>query len=1049
MGEVYQARDTALERDVAVKIISAASADDPDALLRFAREAQAASALNHPNIITVFDVGACDGGPYLVMELVAGRTLRAIATRPRVTAVMLDIGRQVARALAVAHGAGIVHRDIKPENVMVRSDGYVKVLDFGLARIARPVAEPSADTTNASTGMGVALNTGGAVVGTAAYMSPEQARGEPVTSATDVFALGLLMYELTAGRHPFAAGGTLGIVARMLSELPVPPSRLNPELSEAVDSLILRMLDKDPRRRPEAADVERILGAAAEDGPDEPLARRAVVSHVVGQTASRAALGRALADALDGRGSLVALGGEPGIGKTTLAEEFLQDAQVAHNCVVARGRCSERQTGGGAYLPWLEALESMRDRSGTVAARLMKAVAPTWYAQVAPLAMDDTPEARAITVNRAGSQQWMKRELAAFVEEVARQAPLILSFDDIHWADESTVDLLAYIAARLETMRVLVVVTYRPSDLLFARHPFLSLKLDLESRGIGRDVHVEFLTEADVERFLALECPGHHFPSSLAAVIHSKTEGNPLFMVDLVRSLRDRGVIRRDGDAWVLAQSPAEFEKEIPASVRSMIELKLARLEERDRRLLLTASVQGAEFDSAVVARAAAADQGDVEDRLDVVARLHGLARPAGEAELPDRTLTVRYRFVHVLYQNALFGSLGPSRRASTSAAVANALIALHGEHAHALGATLAYLFEGARDFSRAAEFYLRASEHARQIFANSEALRLARRGLDMLRALPESRERASREVANLMAIAIPMHAVSGYAAPELEETYRRARELCDMLGEHPSLFGIITGIGAFRFMRAELRASEAAAEQMIRLADQVGNPVMRIWAMWAEGAAWSHLGERLPDALAALDGGAAAYDPAMHPQLMLMTGFDAGIGCMLQAARVSWMLGDGDGAAERVERGVAVARATGHPLMVSFALFFQAWVRQHRREADATLRAADEAIAIGEQYGYPHVIAWARILRGWAIARLGSPAEGEVEAGRGLATLDAIGIKLIRPNFLALLAETQALQGRVDAARATIVEAHAIAERTEERCYLPQILALERELTA
>lgn len=1048
MGEVYRARDTSLDRDVALKIIGAETAADPNASLRFAREAQAASALNHPNIVTVFDSGSCEAGPFLVMELVDGRTLRALLTEPLGLRGVTGIGRQIARALAVAHAAGIVHRDIKPENVMVRPDGYVKVLDFGLARFDRQDA--SADTTTASTGA-TALHTGQAAIGTVAYMSPEQARGETATGATDVFALGLVFYELATGRHPFAGGSTLGVVARMLSEMPVPASRFNPDLPPAVDALILRMLDKDPRARPGAQEVERVLELAVE--PAEiaaALPGRTAAPHTVGHDRSRAALERAFQDAVAGAGSMIALAGEPGIGKTTLAEDFILHASDSQSVFVARGRCSERQAGGGAYLPWLEALESMRDRSGTVAARLMRHVAPTWYAQVAPLAVDDTPEARALTVSRAGSQQWMKRELVAFVEEAARQAPLVLFLDDLHWADESTVDLLAYLAARLETMRVLVVVTYRPTELLLARHPFLRLKLDLEGRGICRDVHMEFLAAGDVERFLALEFPGHRFAPSLAALIHAKTEGNPLFMTDLVRSLRDRGVIRHDGESWRLAQEVAEFEKEIPASVRSMIELKLARLEESDRRLLVAASVQGATFDSAVVARATDADQAEVEDRLDALAQLHALARPVGETELPDRTLAVRYRFVHVLYQNALYGSLGPSRRATASRAVAAALLAFHGERTQAIDANLAYLFENARDFSRAAEYYLRASENARTVFADREALRLARRGLEMLRAVPDSPERASREVAHLMAVALPLHGVSGYAAPELQETYLRARELCAALGEHPRLFPVVSGIAAFHFMRAELRESEAAGRQLIRLAEQVGDPGMRIWAKWADGATASHLaGERLSHALATLDEGAAIYDPSMHGRFMMMTGFDAGIACGLQAARVAFLRGDPADALARVERGVAQARASGHPLMIAFALFFEAWVRQHRREPGETLRAADEGLVIGDQYGYPHVTAWMRVLRGWAIARTGSVGEGERAVRSGIDAVEGIGIKLMRPNFLALLAEVQGLQGRIDAARATLGEARAIAERTEERCYLPQILDLERSLTA
>ena len=220
MGEVYRARDTTLERDVALKIITPDAARDPDAVRRFTREAQAASALNHPNIISVFDVGDCQAGPFIVMELVDGRTLRHILPEQSGLETLIQIGRQVARALAVAHTAGIVHRDIKPENVMVRADGYVKVLDFGLARVTRPEVDSDAITELPATTHKPYISTGRAVLGTVAYMSPEQARGDVFGSATDIFALGLVFYELATGRHPFASaiqGGDakISLIARI------------------------------------------------------------------------------------------------------------------------------------------------------------------------------------------------------------------------------------------------------------------------------------------------------------------------------------------------------------------------------------------------------------------------------------------------------------------------------------------------------------------------------------------------------------------------------------------------------------------------------------------------------------------------------------------------------------------------------------------------------------------------------------------------------------------------------------------------------------------
>src|SRR5262249_21986053 len=158
------------------------------------------------------------------------------------------------------------------------------------------------------------------------------------------------------------------------------------------------------------------------------------------------------------------------------------------------------------------------------------------------------------------------------------------------------------------SMRVLLILTYRPSDLLLAHHPFQPVKLDLQGRGVARELAMAFLSARDIERYLDLEFPGHEFPKLFGALIHTKTEGNPLFMADLLRSLRDRQVLRKDAGVWTLTQAVMTFEREVPESIRSMIELKIERLDEADRRLLVGASVQGHEFDSASVSRALALD---------------------------------------------------------------------------------------------------------------------------------------------------------------------------------------------------------------------------------------------------------------------------------------------------------------------------------------------------------------------------------------------------------------------------------------------------------
>jgi adenylate cyclase len=1045
MGEVHRARDLALDRDVALKIVAAGSTHDRASVRRFIREAQAASALNHPNIVSVFDVGECEAGPFLVMELVEGRTLRELIHASHGLEVLKQVASQTARAIAAAHAAGILHRDIKPENVMVRRDGYVKVLDFGLARAISPFEDEA--TTASASRAAAAVTSSGEVFGTLAYMSPEQARNDGVGAPSDVFALGVVFYELLTGHHPFESGVPLTMIARMLSNPPPPPSSHAQDVPPALDDLILCMLDKAASQRPTAAEVDAQLEAIF-DGAVRSRRHGAAITvrHTVGRDLALAQLRRAFESTAEGQGAVIALPGEPGIGKTTIAEAFLDWLSASGElCYVGRGRCSERHAGSGAYLPWLEALDALWNQRETPAARTMKALAPTWYAQVAPPDAGDTPESRALTVNRAGTQEWMKRELCAFLEELARHRPVVLFFDDLHWADESTVDILAYVADRMRSQRILAITTYRPSELLLGGHVFLPLKLDLEARGICCEVPLEFLTAADVARYLDLECPGHRFPLAFAALVHDKTEGNPLFMVDLVRSFRDRGVIRSNDGSWELSQLPAEFEGDIPVSIRSMIELKIRRLDDADRRLLTVASVAGAEFTSAVVARVLAIDQADLEDRLNELGRIHALVRSVREEELPDCALSMRYRFVHVLYQNALYASLGPNRRALLSLRVAEALLAVYGGQSTAYAVELGCLFEAGRDFSRAADYFLAASLRSRQIYAHREALALAERAITMLRMLPDTLERTTRELIHLLAIVMPTHAIKGYAVPELDEIFERIRRLCVSLGENPQVFLGLSARSAYHFMRAELVPQEEAIEQMRRLSDMTGDPMMAIWTEWAHGSTCSHFGRCLEDAMRHLDRGALLYDTAMYPGFM-QTGFDAGIGCGFQGARVAWMLGRSDEAASRIAAVVAETRRLGHPMLIAFSLFFQAWIRQHGRDADGVLDVMRQLMPVIEQYGYPDIGAWANILNGWAEAQTGRAAEGEAAIRTSLAVLDMIGIKLMRPNFLALLAEAIAAQGRTGEALAVLDEAAAIAERTEERCYLSEIHRLAGE---
>jgi eukaryotic-like serine/threonine-protein kinase len=261
MGEVYLAEDTRLGRKVAIKFLSHEFSHVPDKLQRFVQEAKAASALNHPNIITVYEIGEVDGRNYIATEFIEGETLRehVLPDAPLPADEVLKIVTQVAEALSAAHSAGIIHRDIKPENVMVRSDGYVKVLDFGLAKLVEP---DTAEVDPEETTRALLHTTPGLVMGTVAYMSPEQARGRSVDTRTDIFSLGIVTYELLTGRKPFTGPTTSHAIVAILEKDPPPFSSAGIDIPADLERIVMQALEKSPDLRfQNAADLAADLRA--------------------------------------------------------------------------------------------------------------------------------------------------------------------------------------------------------------------------------------------------------------------------------------------------------------------------------------------------------------------------------------------------------------------------------------------------------------------------------------------------------------------------------------------------------------------------------------------------------------------------------------------------------------------------------------------------------------------------------------------------------------------------------------------------------------------
>jgi predicted ATPase/DNA-binding winged helix-turn-helix (wHTH) protein len=768
---------------------------------------------------------------------------------------------------------------------------------------------------------------------------------------------------------------------------------------------------------------------------------------VVGRDRELIELRACLERAANGTRQIVFVTGEAGIGKTTVVERFLAEAASGERLRIAQGRCIETHGAGEAYLPLLEAMTRLcREPGGQPITRLLRHHAPTWLTQMPSVL--NASELRTLQRQTAGvTRERMLRELAEAVEVMASDVPLVLWLEDLHWSDPPTVDWLGYLARRPGPARVLVLGTCRPLEALTRGHPLEAARDELKMHGRCRDVALAPLDETAVGEYLARRFPAERAFDTLAGMIHARTGGNPLFVVSVADDLVRRGVLIERAGRWEVGGSPGLAPIAIPEDVRRMIGHQLDRLRPDERRILEAASAAGVEFSAAAVAAAEQLGLDEVERACADLAGHASFLTSHGSDTWPDGTVAGRYGFRHALYQEVVYERLPAARRGDLHRRVGERLEAGLRERAVEVATELAMHFERGRDPRRAVRYLMVAGEIATRRSAAREAVAHLTRALDLLRSQPETPERAEQEVALQIALGGPLMAVKGRGAPEVEQAYTRAQELCQRIGDTPQLFPVVWGLFLFRRSRGEIDRAHGFATRLLALARPTSDPGLLIEA---HHALWATLFAR-GELVAARDHAAEAvalYDPDRHAALAAVYGNHDPAVCAL--GHEAWALelcGEPEQASRQSAQAVALARTLGHPFSEAHALLYAARLHQFRGDWRTSRDRAEAAAVLARERGFVQLQAWAAASSGWALAEGGEIAEGLARMRDGLAAIRALGSEDFKTYFLGLLAATLAKAGETGAALDVIAEALGAVERSGERFYAAELHRQKGEL--
>ncbi|HEX2217377.1 MAG TPA: AAA family ATPase [Gemmatimonadales bacterium] len=728
--------------------------------------------------------------------------------------------------------------------------------------------------------------------------------------------------------------------------------------------------------------------------------------------------------AKEGEGQVVLLAGEPGVGKSRLVRALRERLNgepytpLSHYCspyhvntaffpvigLLERAAGFERHNSREQRLDRLEALLARSAKDVRDAAPLLAALLsiPTG-SRYPPL--DLTPQRQ---------KQRILEILVEQLEELAAKQPVLALYEDAHWVDPSTLELLGLVVERAQRLRVLVVITFRPEfQPPWTGYPHVTwLSLSRLTRRHGAAM-VQGVTG------------GKPLPPEVVEQILTRTDGVPLFVEELTKAVLESGLLRDMGDRYALTGPLPPVA--VPATLQDSLMARLDRLAPVKEVAQIAACI-GREFDHELLAAVAGLDERDLHDALDQLVRAELLFRRGTPPE-------AAYSFKHALIRDAAYESLLRSRRQQLHGRIADAIERQAHEVTEVEPETVAHHLTEAGLAQRAVEYWLKAGQRASSRSAHKEAINHLTQGLRLLTTLPTTDERARRELELQIALGAPLLATKGFAAPEVEAAYARAERLGRELGERSHLATALRGLCYVHHVRAGLRHVEELTAELLGLAGQTSSSVLQADAHNAAGFNLFHLG-RFRLARDHLQRAVERLDPSSGLAHATSLGVNVGVFNRAYAGHCDWHLGDPERALEEVHEAIDLARRFANPFSVAVALAYTAMLHQFRREPDRVRERAEAVLAVSGERGFSYYRAWAEIMDGWATAVAGDAMDGILRIQQGLADINATGAQLRLPYYHGLLGELYLRAGQVDAAAGALAEAFAVAERNAETWY-------------